>query len=152
MSDERKGLSLRKKRNKDPKRAAPKEISNPRAQISAPMPIGLSQTQSSSSRPSQESQRSAQRLDAPRARPQRPDKTAELVKRRYSQKITALPADFGNGAPMPALPQIPSQFRDAPPSRDGRPPGSSDGRGLRVNPKALQDPNLQADKCKRVLQ
>jgi hypothetical protein len=151
MSDERKGISLRKKRTKAPKGGGPREISNPR-QISAPMPMGLAatQTQSSSGRPSQESQRSAnsaRRPDAPRERPQRPDKTAELVKRRYSQKITTLPADFGNGAPMPAMPQIPSQFRDAPPSRDGRPPGSSDGRALKVDPRILREPDLKADQC-----
>lgn len=145
MSEERsKGISLRKKRTQ--RRAPPKEISAPR-QISGPMPTGLSATQNSG-RPSQESNRSGRRLDAPRERPQRADKTAELVKRRYSQKITQLPSDFGNGAPMPDMPQIPSQYRDAPPSRDGRPPGSSDGRALKINVKALQDPNLRPEQCK----
>jgi hypothetical protein len=73
------------------------------------------------------------------------------VKRRYSQKITTLPSDFpGNGAPMPDMPQIPSQFREEqpPPSRDGRPPGSSDGRGIRVDKRALEDPSLKPDQCK----
>lgn len=120
------------------------EISNPRM-ISAPVATGLAATQSSSGRPSQESNRSGRRMDAPRERPQRADKTAEMVKRRYSQRIPQLPPDFGNGAPMPDMPQIPSQYRQAPPSRDGRPPGSSDGRSLKVDVKALRDPYLKAD-------
>lgn len=149
MSDDRgKGISLRKKRTeKRPKGGAP-TISAPR-QISAPMPTGLAAaTLSSSGRPSNESSRSGKKLDAPRERPQRADKTAELVKRRYSQKITQLPADFENGAPMPDMPQIPAQFREEPPpSRDGRPPGSSDGRGIRVDKRALEDPSLKPDQC-----
>ncbi|KAF2265771.1 hypothetical protein CC78DRAFT_567346 [Lojkania enalia] len=138
MSEERnKGISLRKKRAARPKGA-------PR-QISAPMPTGLAAaTVSSSGRPSNESSRSGRKLDAPRERPPRAEKTADLVKRRYSQRITQLPSDFNAGAPpMPAMPQIPSQYRNAPPSRDGRPPGSSDGRVLKVDVKALGDPNLR---------
>ncbi|KAF2473772.1 uncharacterized protein BDR25DRAFT_332567 [Lindgomyces ingoldianus] len=144
MAEERgKGISLRKKRTVKPKGA--KEISAPR-QISAPMPAGLAAaTVSSNGRPSNESSRSARKMDAPRERPKRADKTADLVKRRYSQRITQLPSDFGAGAPMPALPQVPSQYRDAPPSRDGRPPGSSDGRALKVDMKALRDPNLRPE-------
>jgi hypothetical protein len=152
MSDDRgKGISLRKKRtDKRPKGGAP-TISAPR-QISAPMPTGLAAaTLSSSGRPSNESSRSGKRLDAPRERPQRADKTADLVKRRYSQRITQLPSDFGNGAPMPDMPQIPDQFREAPPSRDGRPPGSSDGRGIKVDKRALEDPSLKPDQCEQNL-
>ncbi|ORY18997.1 Cullin repeat-like-containing domain protein [Clohesyomyces aquaticus] len=145
MSEERsKGISLRKKRTVKPPKAG-KEISAPR-QISAPMPVGLAAaTQSSSGRPSNESSRSARpRPDAPRERPQRADKTADLVKRRYSQRITQLPSDFGAGAPpMPSMPQVPNKYRDAPPSRDGRPPGSSDGRAFKVDMKAIRDPNLR---------
>ncbi|KAF2873425.1 exocyst complex subunit [Massariosphaeria phaeospora] len=150
MSEERgKGISLRKKRTEKRPKGPPPTISAPR-QISAPMPTGLAAaTLSSSGRPSNESSRSAKRLDAPRERPQRPgagaDKTADLVKRRYSQRIPQLPSDFGNGAPMPELPQIPSQFRDLPPSRDGRPPASADGRALQVDVKVLRDPNLRPE-------
>ena len=148
MSDDRgKGISLRKKRtDKRPKGGAP-TISAPR-QISAPMPTGLAAaTLSSSGRPSNESSRSGKKLDAPRERPQRADKTADLVKRRYSQKITTLPSDFGNGGPMPDMPQIPSQYRDKSQTRDARPPGGSDGRALRVDMNALRDPNLRAEQC-----
>ena len=157
MSEEKgKGISLRKnKKRSDKSKKGPPVISAPR-QISAPMPVGLGATTLSSAqnsgRPSNESSRSGQRVDAPRPRerPQRPgqDKTADLVKRRYSQKITQLPSDFGNGMPMPDLPQIPAQFREAPPSRDGRPPGSSDGRTFKPNRQQLADDNLKPDQCK----
>lgn len=147
MSDKQKGISLRKKRTK---KGGPPPISAPR-QISAPMPAGTgigAATLSSSSRPSNESSRSRQnRGDGSRERPQRADKTADLVKRRYSQKITALPSDFLNAANMPDMPQIPSQYRDQSQTRDGRPPGSSEGRVLRVDMKALRDPNLRAEQC-----
>ncbi|KAF1993009.1 exocyst complex component EXO84 [Amniculicola lignicola CBS 123094] len=146
MSDDRgKGISLRKKRTPKPGKGGAKEISAPR-QISAPMPTGLAATTLSSGRPSNESSRSGRRPDAPRERPGRADKTADLVKRRYSQKITQLPRDFGNGAPMPAMPQIPNQFRERTPQRgDGRPPGTSDGRALKVDVNALRDPNLRPE-------
>lgn len=143
-----KGISLRKKRDKDKKKTAP-TISVPR-QISAPMPAGASIAPSiaSSNRPSTESSRSRQnRGDVPQQRPQRADKTADLVKRRYSQKITTLPSDFGNG-PMPDMPQIPSQYRDKSQTRDVRPPANGgEGRPLRLDMKALHDPNLRAEQC-----
>ena len=148
MSEKQKGISLRKKRTK--KKDAP-TISAPR-QISAPMPVNAAgigaATQSSSVRPSMDSSRSRSKgpgPDGPQQR-QRADKTADLVKRRYSQKIMQLPSDFpGSGAPMPDLPQMPSQFRDKSQTRDGRPDQSADGRGLKVDMRALRDPNLQAD-------
>lgn len=150
MSDKSKGISLRKKRDKDKKKGPP-TISAPR-QISAPMPAGAgvaTPSISSTGRPSTDSSRSRQnRGDVPRERPQRADKTADLVKRRYSQKITTLPSDFGNG-PMPDMPQIPSQYRETSQTRDGRPPPSGDGRGLRVDMKALRDPNLRAEQCEK---
>lgn len=158
MSEERgKGISLRKnkKRSDKSKKGGPPVISAPR-QISAPMPVGLGAATLSSAqnsgRPSNESSRSGQRppdAPRPRERPQRPgqDKTADLVKRRYSQKITQLPSDFGN-MPMPDMPQIPSQYRDAPPSRDGRPPDGSDARSFKPDRRQLADDNLKPDQCK----
>ncbi|KAF2739102.1 hypothetical protein EJ04DRAFT_485510 [Polyplosphaeria fusca] len=147
MSEERgKGISLRKKRTVKPKGDRPREISAPR-QISAPMPTGLAAaTVSSSGRPSNESSRSNRTRDGPRERPQRPNNTADMVKRRYSQRITNLPDNYlADAPPMPSMPQVPSKYRDAPPSRDGRPPGSSDGRRLRIDERALRDPNLRAE-------
>ena len=161
MSEEKKGISLRKnkKRSDKSKKAGPPVISAPR-QISAPMPVGLGaatlSSAQNSSRPSTDSTRSGQRppdAPRPRERPQRPgqDKTADLVKRRYSQKVTQLPADFGAGMPMPDLPQIPAQFRDAPPSRDGRddrPLDGTDGRAFKPDRRQLADDNLKPDQCK----
>lgn len=144
MSDKQKGISLRKKRGDKSKKNAP-TISAPR-QISAPMPAA---PLAASARPSQDSSRSRSRgppgADArpPQSRP-RADKTADLVKRRYSQKITALPADFpGAGAPMPDLPQLPAQYRDRSQARDGPPARPADPRALAVDMRALRDPNLQ---------
>ncbi|KAF1362724.1 hypothetical protein EJ07DRAFT_174267 [Lizonia empirigonia] len=139
MSEKQKGISLRKKRGDKSKKNAP-TISAPR-QISAPMPAA---PLAASARPSQDSSRSRSRgpPGPPDARPPQPrlraDKTADLVKRRYSQKITQLPADFAvAAAPMPGLPQLPAQYRDRPP---GRP---ADPRALAVDMRALRDPNLQ---------
>lgn len=149
MSEKQKGISLRKKRGDKSKKKDAPTISAPR-QISAPMPagIGAATLSSSSGRPSQDSSRSRSRGDdgrGPQPR-QRADKTADLVKRRYSQKVMQLPSDFpGSGAPMPDLPQIPSQFRDKSQTRDGRPDKSVDGRGVKLDMRALRDPNLQAD-------
>ncbi|KAH6614131.1 Cullin repeat-like-containing domain protein [Boeremia exigua] len=141
MSDKQKGMSLRKKRGVKSKKTAP-TISAPR-QISAPMPTALPQA----SRPSQDSARDRSRGPDDRQQRARADRTADLVKRRYSQKVMQLPSDFpGAGAPMPALPPLPSQYRDRDPSqtrdRDDRP---ADARSLRVDMRVLRDPNLQAD-------
>jgi hypothetical protein len=149
MSEKQKGISLRKKRGDKSKKNAPPTISAPR-QISAPMPAGVAAASlPGSGRPSTDSNRSRTRQDAPQSqpRPQRPDKTADLVKRRYSQKITTLPSDFGNGEPMPQMPQMPAQYRDKSQTREQRPPGSSDGRALKVNMTALRDPNLRVEQC-----
>jgi hypothetical protein len=130
MSDKSKGISLRKKRVKDKKKAAAPTISAPR-QISAPMPAGANVAPSiASSRPSTESSRSRQN------------------KRRYSQKITTLPSDFGNG-PMPDMPQIPSQYRDKSQPRVAGPPASGGERrgGSMLDMDALHDPNLRAEQC-----
>ncbi|KAF1838102.1 hypothetical protein BDW02DRAFT_627436 [Decorospora gaudefroyi] len=151
MSEKQKGISLRKKRGDKSKKNAPPTISAPR-QISAPMPAGVAAASlPGSGRPSNESSRSRTRQDAPQpqpqpqARQQRPDKTADLVKRRYSQKITTLPADFGNGAPMPDMPQMPAQYRAKSRTREERPSGSSNGRALKVEMNALRDPNLRVE-------
>jgi exocyst complex component 8 len=144
--DRSKGISLRKKRTVRPK-VSGKEISAPK-QISGPMPAGLAAATQSSGGRRPNGPGGPKKLDVPRERPPPAGKTADLVKRRYSQRITTLPNDFAAGAPpLPDMPQIPSQFRQAPPSRDGRPPGSSDGRELKVDMRALRDPNLRPEQC-----
>lgn len=144
MSEEKsKGISLRKKRSVRPKISAPK-------QISAPMPTGLAAATLSSDQGAERSRsidsNASRGLDTPRERPQQGGKTSDLVKRRYSQRITQFPTDFSAGAPpLPSMPKIPSQYANQPPSRDGRPPGSSDGHRLKVDMKALRDPNLMPE-------
>jgi len=148
MSDKSKGISLRKKRGDKPKKKALPAISAPR-QISAPMPAGTGMAAASlptSARPSNESSRSRSRQDAQLPRPPRPDKTSDLVKRRYSQKVTTLPSDFGKSAPLPALPQMPREYRDKSQTRDPKlPAGTSEERLLRVDMHVLRDPNLRAE-------
>ena len=145
MSEEKsKGISLRKKRTVRPKISAPK-------QIIAPMPTGLAAGTFSSgqgvglAKPGDSDE--PRRLDASRERPQQSGKTSDLVKRRYSTRFTQLPTDFGSRAPLvPSMPGRPGQFAQ-PPSRDERPPGSSDGQRIRVDTKALRDPNLRPEQC-----
>ncbi|KAJ4379873.1 exocyst complex component exo84 [Didymella sp. IMI 355093] len=157
MSEKQKGISLRKKRGDKSKKNAP-TISAPR-QISAPMPAGAAAALAGSGRPSQDSSRSRSRGPGGEGngstnsqQRQRADKTADLVKRRYSQKVMQLPGDFpGNGAPMPDMPPIPSQFRDKERDRerdrdrDRDKSQPRDGPALTLDMRALRDPNLQAE-------
>ncbi|KAF2083536.1 hypothetical protein K490DRAFT_51405 [Saccharata proteae CBS 121410] len=134
--------SLRKKKTvaNRPKISAPKQISGPLPPNLQPPTIPEGARPDASPSPL-----SGTRLDVPRERPQAADKTAELVKRRYSTRFTQLPTDFGAGAPpMPSMPPMAGQFAK-PPSRDGRPPGGSDGQRLKVDMKALRDPGLRAE-------
>ena len=95
------------------------------------------------------------------------DQTSDLVKRRYSTRFTAgIPQD-GPTPPMPAMPSMPSQYRsDAASQRSRSRPGpggrepsapasgrtSPDKGGergpskLKIDMRALKDPNLQAEK------
>jgi hypothetical protein len=133
---ESKGISLRKKRTVKPKISAPQKISGP-------LPPGFAANQD----------RIANRLPGadlpgapkPRERGQNNDRTADLVKRRYSTRFANLPQDFNAGAPpLPSIPSIPSQFAVQPPSRDG----PSSGPRLKVDAKLLSDPKFQPDKCR----
>ena len=128
-------ISLRKRRGDKKAKNVP-TISAPR-QISAPMPV--------MSRPSMEASEPQARLDAPRDRPRMGDRTAEAVKRRYSQKVTLLPSDFSAG-PVPDLPPMPTQYRQREPPDEARPDGGEPGR-MRLDLKALRDPNLRAEQC-----
>lgn len=128
-----KGISLRKKRTVKPKISAPK-------QISGPLPSGLT-----GNGPLRAGLGGGLNVPVPRERPRDGNKTADLVKRRYSTKLgTDWPTDFSAGAPpVPSLPQIPSQFAVKPPSKDE----PLTGQRLEFNPKALADPNLRPEQC-----
>ncbi|KAK4574605.1 exocyst complex component exo84 [Recurvomyces mirabilis] len=164
MSDEKgsKGISLRRK-----KTTARPTISAPR-QIGAPQQQQRRDASADSRNPSTwdtQSTHSAQTgLSVPT--PGRPsisgDKTSDLVKRRYSTRFAGGQPQYGvNGGDgglvpsVPSVPNIPSQYKQQgqgrpsqdsrSPSRDGRSP--EHGRGpLRVDARALKDPNLQAEK------
>lgn len=129
-----KGISLRKKRTVKPKISAPK-------QISGPLPPGLTGNAPSRAGPGG----GPPNAPIPRERPRDGNKTAELVKRRYSTKLGSdWPTDFSAGAPpVPSLPPIPSQFAVKPPSRNEQLPVLR----LKFDPNALADPNLRPEQC-----
>lgn len=152
MSEEKKGLSLRRKKQTTarPKISAPRQI-QPRDR-STESRWDASTTASGNSN-----------IAVPRPREARPsiasglssgDTTSDLVKRRYSTRFAALPQDATSGLvpPVPTLPSLPAQYaRDRSrggsksPSRDGRSPSRGPGP-LKVEPRALADPKLQAEK------
>jgi hypothetical protein len=72
------------------------------------------------------------------------DKTADLVKRRYSTRFN-VPGQGDDGVPMPSVPALPSQFAPRKMSRDGDVPKS--GRVLTVEPGVLQDGNFRPEEC-----
>ncbi|KAK3721382.1 exocyst complex component exo84 [Vermiconidia calcicola] len=149
---ESKGISLRRKKTTRPTISAPRQLSHPRD------PSADSRSQSLWDEPTNGS---ATNLSVPaEARPRgRKEKTEELVKRRYSTR-------FAGGQPIqdggfaPPMPSMPAQYtstsrsrgasagpRSRSPSRDGRSPSEPGGAGrLKIDMRALKDPNLQAEK------
>ncbi|KAF2838966.1 hypothetical protein M501DRAFT_935411 [Patellaria atrata CBS 101060] len=139
MEEKSKGISLRKKRSVRPKISAPK-------QISGPLPAGLN-VQSIQEAQARSKSNDSSKLDLPRSRPAPPGgKTSDLVKRRYSTRF-ANPQDLdGEAPPIPSLPSMPKQFlNDKPPSRDGRPSTGGEGQRIKVDVKAMRDPNLRPE-------
>jgi exocyst complex component 8 len=151
MSDERFGISLRRKKTTRPKISAPRQIPTPQQRdpsADGRNPSIVTTTTNASS------------ISA--AREARPslgggDKTSDLVKRRYSTRFVGQQVpNYGDGGlapPVPAMPSIPAQYaqqtrrsqENRSPSRDGRAPSREGGR-LRVDVRALKDPQLQAEK------
>jgi hypothetical protein len=135
IEEKSKGISLRKKRTVKPKISAPK-------QISAPLPAGVATEQASRPKPAPGG--GLPGGPRPRERPRDGDRTADLVKRRYSTRFTQLPQDFNDGAPpIPSVPKMPASFAVQPPSRDGQ----HSGQRLKIDVKALSDPNLRPEQC-----
>ena len=143
--DVARGLSLRRKRSAKPKNNVPK--------ISAPLPAGqapalpsISETGTARPRlPGPSSSSSS--LNVSRQRGQGNASTADYVKRRYSTRIN-LPNDFGDA---PALPSVPNEFLAQPPIKSPGRNASATGEKIAVNLKALQDPNLPAEKCSQII-
>lgn len=140
-----KGISLRQKRGG--KLGSKLQISAPTL-ISAP--ASASNATDISSKRSQPAARPGGGLPGnprPRERP-RDDKTADLVKRRYSTRFTTLPTDWDALAPpvpsLPTLPTVPSRFAVQPPARGGKP---IEGRIIKADPAVLKDPKFEAEDC-----
>lgn len=132
MEDKR-GFSLRqKKAHRRPAISAPKQLSN-QSTTAPPLSQASSRTNGLSEKPTNIS----------RERPDRPgEKTADLVKRRYSTRFAQLP-DFNNA--------------DAPPLPNGHVagedpklniPAQGSAQSLNVDVAALKDPNLDPEKCR----
>ena len=156
MSDEKKGISLRRKKTTAvrPTISAPRQLSHARDQsqdAADSRQNSLWETQSNA----------ASSLAVPGESGGRgnKDKTSDLVKRRYSTRFTGgaglLQQDGGLAPPMPSMP---AQYavgggrgaragsdQSRSPSREGRSPERGPGR-LKVDVRALKDGNLQAEK------
>lgn len=150
MSDDKKGLSLRRKKT------------SARPKISAPQQIAPRADSPDSSRWDPQSDASGPQTTLSLLQEARPsiggtgersvsgDKTSDMVKRRYSTRFVGLP-DGGAGF-MPTVPSIPSQYArprtgdDASPTRDVRSRSPTKSGKLKVDPRVLKDTNLQAEK------
>lgn len=152
MSEKAKGIvSLRKKKTtKRPQISAPRQIVPPQHDDSTPSlhppPPPLQHSQSSDTAPRNNSQTSQTSFAAPRPRPSLagPDRTADLVKRRYSTRFANYPQDAERA---PSVPNIPAHLAQSRPNR------SPDRRGerIRVDVNALRDPHLQPDQYVSIL-
>ncbi|KAK5700191.1 exocyst complex component exo84 [Elasticomyces elasticus] len=153
---ESKGISLRRKKTTRPTISAPRQISST-STTTPQAPPSQSRDRSADSRnPSLwETQTNASGNTTTTRPGLSSDKTSDLVKRRYSTRFAGgVPHQngFNDGLapPVPAIPSLPAQYTRRPssdsrsPSRDGRSP-SRDGPRIRVDVRALKDPNLQAE-------
>jgi hypothetical protein len=153
MSEDKKGLSLRRKKNHTRPTTRPT--------ISAPRQI---QPRDRSTDSGWDAQTTASNLSVPAQREARPgisgrstggggDTTSDLVKRRYSTRFAALPQDATAGLvpPVPTMPNLPAQYARERSRGGSKSPSKnrSPSRGptpLKVDPRALADPKLQAEK------
>ncbi|KAG9640909.1 putative exocyst complex component Exo84, partial [Aureobasidium melanogenum] len=150
MSEKAKGIvSLRKKKTtKRPQISAPRQIVPTQQNDSTPslQPPPLQHSQSSDTAPRNNSQTSQTSLAVPRPRPSLggPDRTADLVKRRYSTRFANYPQDAERA---PSVPNIPAHLAQ---SRPNRSPDRRSER-IRVDINALRDPDLQPDQYVSIL-
>ncbi|KAK5165392.1 exocyst complex component exo84 [Saxophila tyrrhenica] len=147
--DKGKGISLRRKKTTRPTISAPRQLSQPRDQSADSRQQSLWETQTNASEDSKltvpnSTSRERGRLNR--------ENTSDLVKRRYSTRFTGGQAlQFQDGGAAPPMPTMPAQYAASSreegrsPSRDGRSPEPGVGR-LKVDTRALKDPNLQAEK------
>lgn len=72
------------------------------------------------------------------------DRTADLVKRRYSTRFVGYPVDAGMPPPMPSMPSLPVQYHSPSrqsPSREDRVQNVG-SRNLKLDVRVLRDPSL----------
>jgi hypothetical protein len=154
MSEKAKGIvSLRKKKTtKRPQISAPQQIVPAHQDDSTPSlhPPPLQRAPSSETAPRNNSQASQASQPVPRPRPSLggPDRTADLVKRRYSTRFANYPQDAERA---PSVPNIPQHL--AAQSRSNRSPErrAAPGEPIRVDVNALRDPDLQPDQYVSIL-
>jgi len=154
MSEKAKGIvSLRKKKTttKRPQISAPRQIVSAQPDDSTPSlhPPPLQHTQSSDTAPRNNSQSSQASQPVPRPRPSLggPDRTADLVKRRYSTRFANYPQEAERA---PSVPNIPHHLAQSRPNRspDRR---AAPGEPIRVDVNALRNPDLQPDQYVSIL-
>jgi hypothetical protein len=137
MAERAKGIvSLRKKKTT----AKRPQISAPRQLVTAPPQDDLPTPHQHQDPARNNSQTSQPGLAVPRPRPSLggSDRTADLVKRRYSTRFANFPQDAERA---PSVPSLPAHLIQSLPDR------SPDRRGerIKVDVNALRDPDLQAD-------
>ena len=134
-SEKSKGVSLRKKKDKSFRH----QIVNITGPLDAPRPP--SSTGSTATKAS-----SQLKVPAAQERLKPGGATSDIIKKRYSIRYAQTP-DFGAGAPpIPGLPSIPPQFAQPTIKEESTKTAASQG----VDVKALRDPTLAAEDCKRV--
>jgi hypothetical protein len=146
MSEEKsKGISLRKKKTTTtrPKISAPVIISQPNE--STPSLLAPDWN------PSRNGSESGVSVSRARLSTNGPDRTADLVKRRYSTRFAQYPVDTESPPPMPgvpAIPQLATKYASSKASsRGNRSPERREGQRIKVDLKAFRDPDLQAEQC-----
>jgi hypothetical protein len=135
------GISLRPKRSGTRlKISNPTLISAPKAATTNTVELGTYAT--SSKRPTPNASNTT--LPSVQERPKDDsNRTADLVKRRYSTRFTNFDLNAAADA-VPNMPIIPAKFAgQPPPSRDG---GASI-RSLRIDGALMKDPNFDAEDC-----
>lgn len=145
-------ISLRQKRTGGKlKIGNPVLISAPQSATLNTIDIGSKEISSISSRNTSTTTLATLPGNNPRPRTRDDNRTADLVKRRYSTRFANL-GEAESGDAVPGVPSLPAVFQiRPPPSRDG---GSSLAPSFRTTPlkvdaAMLKDPQFNADDCEQ---
>ena len=156
-------LTLRKGRSqRRPQISAPRPIGDSKAGGAPPPSASSSSTAApprahandddgGSGRPHHQHRPSRQETQQPQQELRHGGATSDLVKHRYSIRFNQLPAFDSNAPPVPGVPAIPHGFTTyddrGPSGEDAAVPSGGAGQPLRVDLKALKDPNLPVENC-----